>query len=141
MAWVPKASRVRWEALVVVAFAWIASLWFVALLQFVDVFGEDDQPWQAVLFGNVVYAVVVTGVPISIGWAIYAGALPAVWRRTAAAPALLAPVLCVSALVFPWRGRLLWALPVGYAVLAVALVHAIGRRRQWNSTSPVLPGR
>lgn len=133
----------RWLVLAVAALAWIASLWFVALLQLLGVFGEDDQPWQAVLIGNVLYVIVVTILPIGIGWAVYAALLPSVWRATAAAPTLLSPVLGLSALVvfLPEGGAGWWPLPIGYASLVAVLVHAIGQRGQWNNAGPPLPWR
>lgn len=114
--------------------AWLIYAEFVGLLQWLDVFGSDDQPWQTVLVGNIIYITILAGIPLVVGWLLYIWVMVAVTKRwphrepTAAvllAPVVALPMFAIAGSTEGWEGVLFVS---GYA-LASSLAMRLARRR------------
>jgi len=122
--------------LIAIVGAWFVYAEFVALLQWFDVFGSDDQPWQTVFLGNIIYVTIIWGIPLIAGWLFYMRAVNAVatrWpRREWTTAILLAPVALLPSLVLArltegWGGVLFMT---GYAFVAGLAVLFLRERAQ-----------
>ncbi|HET7654718.1 MAG TPA: hypothetical protein VFK42_16905 [Acidimicrobiales bacterium] len=125
--------------LVALAAGWFVHAEVLALLQWCDVFGNDDQPWQTVFLGNIVYATIIWAVPLLAGWLLYMWSVNAVatrWsqrERTAAVLLVLVavlPPLALAQLTEAWSGVLF---VTGYALVAGLAIHLVRERAQAQS--------
>jgi hypothetical protein len=114
--------------LVALVAGWFVYAEFVALLQWLGVFGSDDQPWQAVFLGNIIYATVICAVPLGAGWLLYLWIVNAVstrWpHRESTTAILLVPVAVLPLALFllteGWSGVLF---VTGYAFVFGLAMH------------------
>ena len=124
------------------AIAWLVWTEFIAGLQWLGVFGSDDQTWQAVFVGNVAYISVIFALPLLAGAFVYVFALRAARttspERQRTIAALLAPVVALPFLVIAFLtvGRIGALFAAGYAALSVLTLRLVERRFVYETRAP-----
>jgi hypothetical protein len=96
LAYAGSGEIVMTKRLIAITAAWFVYAELVAVLQWLDVFGSDDQPWQTVFVGNILYVTTMFALPLMGGWLLYAWVLQSLaerWpRREPLAAIVLVPI-------------------------------------------------